>query len=171
MLGRVVTYQLVIFDFDGTLADSAGWIRRVINDVAQRYRFRSVTDEEFESLRGADTRAVPPRGAALFGPARSPQKCANSALDGAIGCGVRGIGGGGFRAAVRARSPGSGRLIGVDRCRMRETFPSPSGRGVGSESSLSVADHFERPRENVTPETAPDRAIRAVRLARSRARR
>ncbi len=58
MLGRVVTYQLVIFDFDGTLADSAGWIRRVINDVAQRYRFRSVTDEEFESLRGADTRAV-----------------------------------------------------------------------------------------------------------------
>lgn len=58
MLGRVVTYQLVIFDFDGTLADSAGWIRRVINDVALRYRFRTVTDEEFESLRGADTRAV-----------------------------------------------------------------------------------------------------------------
>ncbi len=29
-------YRLVIFDFDGTLADSAAWFRGVINGVAQR---------------------------------------------------------------------------------------------------------------------------------------
>jgi phosphoglycolate phosphatase len=48
-------YDLAIFDFDGTLADSAGWFRLTINDVAQRYGFRQITDAELEELRGQRT--------------------------------------------------------------------------------------------------------------------
>jgi len=53
-----MSYRLVIFDFDGTLADSAAWFRGVINGVAARYGFRPVSDEDFARLRGCDNRAV-----------------------------------------------------------------------------------------------------------------
>src|SRR5262245_66602657 len=45
-------YDLAIFDFDGTLADSAAWFRSMINHVARRYDFRQITDAELEELRG-----------------------------------------------------------------------------------------------------------------------
>jgi phosphoglycolate phosphatase len=45
-------YDLAIFDFDGTLADSAAWFRSTINHVAQRYGFRQVSDAELNDLRG-----------------------------------------------------------------------------------------------------------------------
>ena len=45
-------FDLAIFDFDGTLADSAAWFRSVINHVALRYGFRQVSDEELDDLRG-----------------------------------------------------------------------------------------------------------------------
>ena len=45
-------FDLAIFDFDGTLADSAAWFRSRINHVALRYGFRQVTDEELNDLRG-----------------------------------------------------------------------------------------------------------------------
>jgi phosphoglycolate phosphatase len=48
-------YDLAIFDFDGTLADSAAWLRSTINDVAQHYGFRQITDAELEELRGQRT--------------------------------------------------------------------------------------------------------------------
>ncbi|NNB98439.1 HAD hydrolase-like protein [Corallococcus exiguus] len=51
-------YRLIIFDFDGTLADSADWLRGIFNDVARRYGFRTVSAEELEALRGQDTRAI-----------------------------------------------------------------------------------------------------------------
>jgi phosphoglycolate phosphatase len=51
-------YDLAIFDFDGTLADSGAWFRSTINQVARRYGFRQVTDEELEHLRGHPTAAV-----------------------------------------------------------------------------------------------------------------
>jgi len=35
-----VAYKLAIFDLDGTLADSAGWLFGVLNQVADRYGFR-----------------------------------------------------------------------------------------------------------------------------------
>jgi phosphoglycolate phosphatase len=35
-------YALVIFDFDGTLADSADWFRGALNQIARRYGFREV---------------------------------------------------------------------------------------------------------------------------------
>ncbi|WP_223644196.1 HAD hydrolase-like protein [Corallococcus sp. EGB] len=53
-----MAYRLIIFDFDGTLADSADWFRGIFNEVARRYGFRGVSAEELESLRGQDHRAL-----------------------------------------------------------------------------------------------------------------
>jgi len=51
-------YSLAIFDLDGTLADSFRWFLRTINDVADRFGFRRVRDEEIEGLRQASTREI-----------------------------------------------------------------------------------------------------------------
>ena len=51
-------YRLVIFDFDGTLADSFPWVVGMMNDVADRFRFRRVADGEVESLRMCDAREI-----------------------------------------------------------------------------------------------------------------
>jgi phosphoglycolate phosphatase len=51
-------YKLAIFDFDGTLADSFPWFLRIINDVADKYRFRRIEEHEIETLRGLDNRKI-----------------------------------------------------------------------------------------------------------------
>ncbi|WP_456652019.1 MULTISPECIES: HAD-IA family hydrolase [unclassified Bradyrhizobium] len=51
-------YSLAIFDLDGTLADSFPWFLRVINDVADRFKFRRVADEDIEALRHASSREI-----------------------------------------------------------------------------------------------------------------
>jgi phosphoglycolate phosphatase len=51
-------YQLAIFDFDGTLADSFPWVISMMNDVADRFNFRRVEDDEVESLRNCDAREI-----------------------------------------------------------------------------------------------------------------
>jgi phosphoglycolate phosphatase len=51
-------YSLAIFDLDGTLVDSFPWFLRTINDVADRFGFRRVTDEDVEALRHASTREI-----------------------------------------------------------------------------------------------------------------
>ncbi|MBX9858004.1 MAG: HAD hydrolase-like protein [Sphingomonas sp.] len=51
-------YKMAIFDFDGTLADSGDWFLSIADDVAERFRFRRVPQEEIESLRGHTTREV-----------------------------------------------------------------------------------------------------------------
>ncbi|HEV2159635.1 HAD-IA family hydrolase [Bradyrhizobium sp.] len=51
-------YALAIFDLDGTLADSFPWFLRTINDVADRFGFRRVRDEDVEALRHASTREI-----------------------------------------------------------------------------------------------------------------
>jgi len=51
-------YSLVIFDLDGTLVDSFPWFLRTINDVADRFGFRRVRDDEVEALRHAGTREI-----------------------------------------------------------------------------------------------------------------
>lgn len=43
--------RLVIFDFDGTLADSFPWFISVFNDVAEKYGFRRVDPSELDLLR------------------------------------------------------------------------------------------------------------------------
>jgi len=51
-------YRLVIFDFDGTLADSGDWFLAQADDLADRFRFKKVTPDEVEMLRGRTTREV-----------------------------------------------------------------------------------------------------------------
>jgi phosphoglycolate phosphatase len=51
-------YSLAIFDFDGTLADSMAWTRSIMNQVAARFRFKQLTEDEFVMLRGWETNAI-----------------------------------------------------------------------------------------------------------------
>jgi phosphoglycolate phosphatase len=51
-------YRLAIFDFDGTLADSADWFTANLNDVADRFGFRRVDDEEIKALRRLPNREI-----------------------------------------------------------------------------------------------------------------
>ena len=51
-------YSLVIFDLDGTLADSFPWFQRNVNEVADRFGFRRVEEGEVDSLRLASTREI-----------------------------------------------------------------------------------------------------------------
>lgn len=53
-----MTYKLIIFDFDGTLADTFPWFTGVLNDVAERYRFRRIEADEVEGLRGLSARQL-----------------------------------------------------------------------------------------------------------------
>ena len=53
-----MAYKLVIFDFDGTLADTFPWFTAVLNDVAARYRFRRVEAHEVDGLRGYSARQL-----------------------------------------------------------------------------------------------------------------
>jgi len=51
-------YRLVIFDFDGTLADTFPWVLGAMNDVADRFKFRRVREDELDDLRHCDAREV-----------------------------------------------------------------------------------------------------------------
>ena len=51
-------YSLVIFDLDGTLADSFPWFLRVVNDIARKYGFKSIANDDIEPLRRAGTREI-----------------------------------------------------------------------------------------------------------------
>ena len=51
-------YQLVIFDFDGTLADSFPWAISVVNEYAHRYKFKRIEAAEHEELRNYDARRM-----------------------------------------------------------------------------------------------------------------
>ena len=51
-------YSLAIFDLDGTLADSFPWFLRNVNDVADRFGFRRMADDEVEELRHAGSREI-----------------------------------------------------------------------------------------------------------------
>lgn len=55
---RLMRFRHFLFDFDGTLADSADWVMRTFNDVARRHGFRSVSDEELQMLRGKPNREI-----------------------------------------------------------------------------------------------------------------
>ena len=50
--------RLVIFDFDGTLSDSGDWFLSVIDQLARRFRFRTVAPDQVEMLRHKSSREV-----------------------------------------------------------------------------------------------------------------
>jgi phosphoglycolate phosphatase len=51
-------YKLVIFDFDGTLADSFPWVLSVIDQLADRHSFKRIAQEDIELLRNFDVRQM-----------------------------------------------------------------------------------------------------------------
>jgi len=50
--------RLLIFDFDGTLADSWPWFLSTLDGTAARFGLRPVSAERAEALRGEDSHAV-----------------------------------------------------------------------------------------------------------------
>ncbi len=50
--------DLVIFDFDGTLADSTAWAIRAVRPLAERFKFKAVDEDEIAMLRGRTSREV-----------------------------------------------------------------------------------------------------------------
>ena len=53
-----MTYQLALFDFDGTLADSAYWFYQRLNELADEFKFRRIEEADFEKLRGSSSHQV-----------------------------------------------------------------------------------------------------------------
>ena len=51
-------YRLVIFDFDGTLADSFPWFIVIIDKLADEHGFRRIEGDEVERLRSYDARSL-----------------------------------------------------------------------------------------------------------------
>ncbi len=51
-------YSLVIFDLDGTLADSFPWFLNNVNAVADRFGFRPIAADDIELLRRAGSREI-----------------------------------------------------------------------------------------------------------------
>jgi phosphoglycolate phosphatase len=51
-------YKLVIFDFDGTLADSLPWLMSVADQVADKHRLKRVDESELEAMRGHDAKTL-----------------------------------------------------------------------------------------------------------------
>jgi len=50
--------RLVIFDFDGTLSDSGDWFLSVLDELARKFRFRTVQPDEVDMLRNKSSRDV-----------------------------------------------------------------------------------------------------------------
>ncbi len=51
-------YRLILFDFDGTLADTLWWFLDAFNQVAEGLRLERIEPEAFEPLRSLDTVAL-----------------------------------------------------------------------------------------------------------------
>lgn len=58
LTAELPVYKLVIFDFDGTLVDSASWFVRTLNELVPRHNFRQVSNAEVEALRGKTNREI-----------------------------------------------------------------------------------------------------------------
>lgn len=53
-----LNYDLALFDFDGTLADSLGWIRRATHRLADEFGFRKMTDAEMDRFRDSSPATI-----------------------------------------------------------------------------------------------------------------
>ncbi|SDM51957.1 phosphoglycolate phosphatase [Maricaulis salignorans] len=51
-------YDLVVFDFDGTLADSLTWFRTALSDVVEKHGLSPICEERAEALRGMTPKAI-----------------------------------------------------------------------------------------------------------------
>jgi len=53
-----MTYQLVLFDFDGTLANTFPLFLRLLNEIADEFRFRTPASHELDALRRMNTAGI-----------------------------------------------------------------------------------------------------------------
>ncbi len=51
-------YDLVVFDFDGTLADSLTWFRTALSDVVEKHGLTPICAQRAEALRGMAPKAI-----------------------------------------------------------------------------------------------------------------
>jgi len=51
-------YDLIIFDFDGTLADSFAWFWRILPDVTAKFRLRPIDAAQRDQFRELPARAI-----------------------------------------------------------------------------------------------------------------
>jgi phosphoglycolate phosphatase len=51
-------YKLVLFDFDGTLADSSEWFLQRINELADEFKFRRIEEADYEQMRQYTTEQI-----------------------------------------------------------------------------------------------------------------
>src|SRR5262245_51871318 len=51
-------YQFVIFDSDGTLADTLPWMQSMFNELALTHGFKQVDPEDFDRMRDLDGREL-----------------------------------------------------------------------------------------------------------------
>lgn len=51
-------YRLIIFDFDGTLADSIPWLAGVFGEIARAHGFKPIEPDEIEMLRTKGNREI-----------------------------------------------------------------------------------------------------------------
>src|SRR5215213_8660880 len=51
-------YKLALFDFDGTLADSAEWFLKCLNGLADEFRLRRIDPADYEKVRGYSSEQV-----------------------------------------------------------------------------------------------------------------
>lgn len=54
--GRPPLGGILLFDFDGTVADTLGISRLILNDLAREFRFRELPEEELQAARNMGTR-------------------------------------------------------------------------------------------------------------------
>lgn len=50
-----MNYDLLIFDFDGTLADTFPWLIGIVNDIAQKHNYEPIKQEQLEEFRKVGT--------------------------------------------------------------------------------------------------------------------
>lgn len=53
-----MNYRLIIFDFDGTLADSFPYFLKTLNVLAEIYHFKKIEPDKVENLRGMTVRQM-----------------------------------------------------------------------------------------------------------------
>jgi phosphoglycolate phosphatase len=53
-----VKYKLVIFDFDGTLADSFPWLLSIVDQLAAKHNLPQANKNEIEAMRGYDAKTL-----------------------------------------------------------------------------------------------------------------
>ena len=51
-------YKLIIFDFDGTLADTLPWALTMIDEIADKYKIKRLDRDELDKVRHLDAKTL-----------------------------------------------------------------------------------------------------------------